>query len=73
MANAQTVPQQITAFLMANKNIWFCNSCIQTKLGLKRPQQAQQSTAPLGAGAAFTRTDGICSVCGKNVKVIKAN
>jgi hypothetical protein len=73
MGTAATVPQQVATFLQANKRIWFCDSCIQKKLGLKRPQQAQQATSALGAMPTYTRASGTCSVCGGNLTVIKAN
>ena len=66
-------PEKIYAFLKSNKQMRFCDACIAEKLGLKRPQQAQQSTSALAAGDGFTRGHGICNVCGKTKdQVIRA-
>src|ERR1700724_3144390 len=70
MTTTGTVPEQITAFLQANRNVWFCDSCIQERLELKRHQQAQQTTSALSTTPLYTRQDGTCSICGRNLTVI---
>ena len=68
-----TVPDRVKLFLRENRLARYCNACIKKKLGLKRPQQAQQATAPLDSEEGFTRERGRCSECGRTRKVIRAN
>ena len=66
------VPERVEQFVRKNRPARYCDDCLAHRLELKRRQQAQQATAPLGAGPGFLRETGKCSVCGKTAKVINA-
>ena len=59
-----TRPEQVAAFIKGNRPRAFCDACIKDKVGLARPQQAQQITSALATAGTFRRESGICAACG---------
>jgi hypothetical protein len=68
-----TVPERVAQFLNERRPAAFSDDPVASELNLERRQQAQQATAPLGAGPGYTRVNGRCSVCWETKKVISAN
>jgi hypothetical protein len=66
------VPDQITGFLNAHRRQPYCDDCIANLVGLKKRQQSQQATKPLGGTSQFVRSSGSCSNCGRHKMVIYA-
>jgi hypothetical protein len=60
-----TVAERVAGLLIACRGERLCDGDIQSRLGLARPQQAQQAASGLGASSAFRRAPGICSGCGR--------
>lgn len=67
-----TVPQRVAAFLKSKAPAAFCDECITKLLSLKQHAQAQQATSGGAASGAFTRGQGTCTNCNKNVTVTHA-
>jgi hypothetical protein len=67
-----TIREQVADFLKQRPNVAFCNTCLQVKSELARPEQVHQATRALGIAAGFTMEIGACSVCQKERIVIFA-
>lgn len=51
------IAERIARFLKQNRGVPFCDDCLERALALKRRQQAQQATNPLGQTPGYTRRD----------------
>ncbi len=65
------VSERVSAFLTAQRPSRFCDDCIAKSLELSRRHEIQRITNALGTTDSFHRALGICSMCGKEKKVIQ--
>ncbi len=70
-----SLPERVTAFLTAQRPNRFCDDCIAESLELIRRKEAtkdvHRATIALGTTDSFRRALGVCSICGKEKKVIQ--
>ena len=70
--NSMTLPKRINTFLTQRQERWYCDSCIQERLGLKWRQQVQLITATLAVTNGFAREIDSCCTCGEVKLVTRA-
>ena len=61
---AVTIPERIAAFLKSHWSDAYCDDCLASALGLRRPQ-VSTVTATLGLCCEYSRGAKSCSICGK--------
>ncbi len=61
----RNLPQRVCDFLTGNLGRYYCDSCVQERLGLKWRQQVQLVTATLGTTELFQRSTHECCTCGQ--------
>ncbi len=66
-----SIPERVNAFLTARRPSRFCDDCITESLELSGRQVVQQATMALETADSFHRSLGVCSMCGKEKKVIQ--
>lgn len=74
---AASVEKRIYAFLQQNKLKDFCDGCIATRVirpegGHVNPAQVRNATSAFEVTKEFKRSEGTCSACRENKKVIHA-
>src|SRR4051794_6063540 len=73
LVSDRTVPERVRDFLNMRAGRFYCDDCIQVRLGLKWRQQVQLITATLGVVTlAFGRQTDRCSMCEERKQVICA-
>ncbi len=65
------IPDRVNAFLTVRRPNRFCDDCIAESLEFERRQDAQKATSTLETMGSFHRALGVCSMCGKEKKVIQ--
>jgi hypothetical protein len=70
--SSMTIPKRINTFLIQRQERWYCDSCIQERLGLKWRQQVQLITATLAVTNGFAREVDSCCTCGETKLVTRA-
>jgi len=65
-----TIAQRVNDYITKQRNDPVCDGCIAKALGV-RHQQANRVTMALETTSDFNRWDGVCHVCGKELKVIE--
>ncbi len=63
--------ERVNAFLTTRRPSRFCDDCITESLELSHRQAVQQTTTALETTDSFHRALGVCSMCGKEKKVIQ--
>ena len=66
-----SLPERVTAFLTAQRPNRFCDYCIAESLEFIRRKEVLKATGALGTTDSFRRALGVCSICGKEKKVIQ--
>jgi hypothetical protein len=66
-----SMSDRVSAFLTAQRPSRFCVDCIAESLDLSRTSEVQKATNVLGTTDSFHRALGVCSMCGKDKKVIQ--
>ena len=56
----------VTAYLMANRNYYFCQACLSAATGVQPTNQVNQIVRPLGQTRDYSYQKAPCSVCGKD-------
>jgi len=64
------IPEKISDFLVQRPGRWYCDSCIQERLGLRWRQQVQLVTATLAVTQSFARKHAECCTCRHTKQVI---
>ncbi len=62
---------RVSAFLTAQRPSQFCDDCIVESLEFRQRKDAQKATSTLETMGSFHRALGVCSICGKEKKVIR--
>ncbi len=62
---------RVNAFLTAQRLSRFCDDCIAESLELGRRHEVQRATSALETMDSFHRALGVCSMCGREKKVIR--
>ena len=70
--SSMTIPKRINRFLIQRHERWYCDSCVQERLGLKWRQQVQLITATLAVTNGFAREFDKCCTCGEMKLVTRA-
>ncbi len=65
-----SILDRVNAFLTAQRPSRFCDDCIGESLGLLRDDVRKGSSA-LETTDSFHRALGVCSMCGKEKRVIR--
>ena len=65
-----TIAKRVNDYITKQRNDPVCDGCIAKALGV-RHQQANRVTMALETTSDFNRWDGVCHVCGKELKVIE--
>ncbi len=66
-----SMSDRVSAFLTAQRPSRFCVNCIAESLGLSWPSEVQKGISALKTVDSFHRALGVCSMCGKEKKVIQ--
>ncbi len=66
-----SIPDRVNAFLTVRRPNRFCDDCIAKSLELGQRKDAQHATSTLETMGSFHRALGVCSMCGKEKKVIR--
>ncbi len=66
-----SILDRVNAYLTVRRPSRFCDGCIAESLELNWIQQVREATSALGTTDSFHRALGVCSVCGKEKKVIQ--
>ncbi len=66
-----SIPDRVNAFLTAQRPSQFCDDCIAESLEFGQRKDAQHATSTLETMGSFHRALGVCSMCGKEKKVIR--
>ncbi len=66
-----SIPDQLNAFLTAQRPSQFCDDCIAESLEFNRMQKVWEAVSALAITGNFHRALGVCSMCGKEKKVIQ--
>jgi hypothetical protein len=70
--SSMTIPKRINTFLIQRQERWYCDSCIQERLGLKWRQQVQLIAATLAVTNGFAREVDRCCMCEETKLVTRA-
>ncbi len=62
---------RVNAFLTAQRPSRFCDDCIAESLEVIGKPEVQKATSTLETMGSFHRALGVCSMCGKEKKVIR--
>ncbi len=65
------MPDRVSAFLTAQRPSQFCDDCIAESLEVVGKPEVQKATSALKSTDSFHRALGVCSMCGKEKKVIQ--
>lgn len=65
-----TIAESVDGFLRHHARSAYCDDCLKDSLRLKRRQQAQRVTEPLGLTQEFVRENGLCAGCGADEKFV---
>ncbi len=66
-----SIPERVNTFLIAQRPSRFCDDCIAESLEFIRGNDVNHATNALGTTDSFRRALGVCSICGKEKKVIQ--
>ncbi len=66
-----SMSDRVTAFLTAQRPSRFYVDCIDENLEFSRRSEVQKATNTLATTDSFHRALGVCSMCGKEKKVIQ--
>ncbi len=66
-----SMSDRVSAFLTVRRPSRFCDNCISESLELRRTQDAQKASSALETTDSIHRALGVCSMCGKEKKVIQ--
>ncbi len=63
--------ERVVAFLTAQRPSRFCDDCIAESLKRSLRNEVQKTTMALETMDSFHRAPGVCSMCGKEKRVIQ--
>ncbi len=66
-----SILDRVNAFLTAQRPSRFCDDCIAASIELGRRDIVQLTTRALETTDSIHRAPGVCSMCGKEKKVIQ--
>ncbi len=66
-----SMSDRVNAFLTVRRPSQFCDDCIAESLEFGHRKEAQKATNALETTDSFHRALGVCSMCGKEKKVIQ--
>ncbi len=67
-----SIPDRVNAFLTAQRRSQFCDDCIAESREFNRKPKIQEAiSALLATTDSFHRALGVCSMCGKEKRVIR--
>ncbi len=69
--DVMSILELVNTFLTVRRPSRFCDDCIAESLELSQRQTAQKATSALETTDSFHRGQGVCSMCGKEKKVIQ--
>ncbi len=63
--------ERVKAFLTAQRPSRFCDDCIAESIEVVGKHEVQKAASALATTDSFHRALGVCSMCGKEKKVIQ--
>ncbi len=66
-----SIRDRVSAFLTAQRLSRFCDDCIAESLEVIGKPEVQKATSALKTTDSFHRALGVCSMCGKEKRVIQ--